>query len=148
MPSSDTLESSQSKPTLTTQTNSTEDLTAEELDAIAVAFHYFVYPNIPHEIRYTPNRLSADLNAIGACVEYSRDIGLTENQIDVIVQKMGMLTTKDEPTKFVSHTHWTNAHERHSRQYMYERALRLERKRFDSSKFEPIKSDALGRTIK
>jgi len=148
MHSSDTLESSQSKLTLTTQTTSTENLTAEELDAIAVVFYYLVFPNLPPQTRYTPNKMGADLNAIGTCIDYCRDGRLTEDQIDVVVQKLGILTTKNDPLKTVSHSYWIAAHARHTNQYMHERAIRLERKRFDSSKFETIKSDALGRTTK
>jgi hypothetical protein len=122
MHSSDTSRSSTNKPTHITPDILIENMTVSQIDNLATAFHYFVWPANPVDHGFTHHYVHhSDMNEIVEAIKYSQGLGLNSQQVDIFYCQVANCAIKGEPS------YWLNKHDRIAAEYTYMQNLRYQR---------------------
>ena len=114
MPSSGTYESLPSKPTHIYPGTLIEELTVEQLNNLAAAFYYFIWPSAPVDHGFTATvRDATDLNVVMESIHYARGLGMSNLQIDVFYTRVAMFARAPNTEA----TFWSNKHARVADEY-------------------------------
>ena len=117
----DTSRSSTSKPTHITPDISTDDLTVDQINNLATAFHYFVWPANPVDHGFTNRaRFGAEMNELVEAIRYSQNLGLSSEQVDIFYCQVAISCVGNEQT------FWSNKHVRISAEYTYMQDMRYQ----------------------